>query len=197
MRASKLLVVLVAALVLAAGPALAHGNHTVSVTHDDDGTATVTVTDNGTAVADANVTVTVTDENKTYDGAGIYTTDADGTVTLPEPNETVNVSVVAEINGTTNSTTAMLEPAGEGSGAADEPFGLRLTGYMETLNNSTDEPRGVLVANWVLENNPGNAPDHAGPPSHAGEGKGNGQANGHDTTSGAEADSEDDEDDDE
>lgn len=101
--------------VLGAAPAVAQdadgGNLTVDVTQDTDGTATVTVTHNDSAVPNASVNVTVLDENVTYDGTGEYETDDNGTVDLPAPNETVNVSVAAEGDNMTGSTTATLEPA--------------------------------------------------------------------------------------
>lgn len=101
--------------VLGAAPVVAQdadgGNLTVDVVQDTDGTATVTVTHNDTAVSNASVNVTVLDDNVTYDGAGDYETDDNGTVDLPAPNETVNVSVAAEGDNMTGSTTATLEPA--------------------------------------------------------------------------------------
>ncbi|AQL43002.1 hypothetical protein BV210_09865 [Halorientalis sp. IM1011] len=36
--------------------------------------------------------------------------------------------------------------------------------------NTSDRPLGLLIAAFVTQNNPGNAPDHAGPPAHAGPG---------------------------
>ncbi len=62
----------------------------VNVGHGADGTSTVTVRRNGTPVSNATVTVTA-DGN--YSGTGNYTTDADGSVELPAPNETTQVIV--------------------------------------------------------------------------------------------------------
>lgn len=57
------------------------------------------------------------------------------------------------------------------------PFGQQLQDYMQQLQNgssnatnSSDRPHGILVATWVVANNPGNAPEHAGPPAWAGPG---------------------------
>jgi len=57
------------------------------------------------------------------------------------------------------------------------PFGHQLQAYIASLENgsdnstnSSDRPRGILIATWVVANNPGNAPDHAGPPAWAGPG---------------------------
>lgn len=140
---------------------------------------TVAVTDgNDSAVANASVNVSVVDENKTYDGAGDHTTDENGTVELPAPEETVNVTVTAEKDGA--STTATLE-ATEGEEEEDEDdsndaFGQDVQAYLQDLlnGNGADVPMGHHVAEFVTENNPGNAPDHAGPkddkdkPEHAG-----------------------------
>ena len=136
----------------------------VNVDQDPGEDAIVTVTDNGTAVENASVNVTVVDENITYDGAGDYETDEDGTVVLPVPNETVTVEVTATHDDRTASTTATLQ--------AHEidptlPFGQQLQQYMDTIEDD-EHPFGHHVANWVTKNNPGNAPAHAGPPEHAG-----------------------------
>lgn len=72
----------------------------------DDGV--VSVTSNGTAVENATVDVTV-DDDETYDGADTYTTDEDGEVHLPEPEETVEVTVTASTSEDSVETTATLE----------------------------------------------------------------------------------------
>ncbi|MFA9425855.1 hypothetical protein [Natronorubrum sp. A-ect3] len=81
----------------------------------------MTVTSNGSAVENATVNVTSTDEDTSY--AVENTTDADGTVDLPEPEETVKVTVNAsyELESgelLTDETTATLEP---------EPKGLEIS----------------------------------------------------------------------
>ncbi|ELZ34404.1 hypothetical protein C474_01821 [Halogeometricum pallidum JCM 14848] len=95
-------------LVTATFPAAASAATTVGVAVDQDdatGEAVVLVTDNGTAVE--NATVNVTGE-LAYAGAGTYRTDANGTVTLPEPAETQNVTVVAADGDATGETTVRL-----------------------------------------------------------------------------------------
>ncbi|EMA37597.1 collagen-like protein [Halobiforma nitratireducens] len=76
----------------------------------DDGV--VSVEENGSAVENATVDVTLadeTDENVTYGGVGEYTTDADGAVDLPAPDETVAVDVTATTDDASASVTAELE----------------------------------------------------------------------------------------
>jgi len=146
----------------------------VGVTQDDG--VTVTVTDgNSTGVENASVNVTTLSENVTYDGAGEYATDANGTVALPAPNETVNVSVEASFDNETATTEAELTAGGNETGNQTTPFGLQVTDFISGLND-TEGPRGLTIAAWVTENNPGNSsglPDHVenktrGPPDHAG-----------------------------
>ncbi|MEF8902196.1 MAG: hypothetical protein V5A25_13400, partial [Halovenus sp.] len=56
-------------------------------------------------------------------------------------------------------------------GMTDGSFGELVASFVSDLqdnltddNESLDEPFGHVVADYVLENNSGNAPDHAGPP---------------------------------
>ncbi|MEF8773381.1 MAG: hypothetical protein V5A23_00925 [Halobacteriales archaeon] len=165
----------------AAAPAAAGSTDlSVSVTQNDDGSATVTVTESVTennttstsSVENASVIVEVLDENATYEGAGNYTTDENGTVSLPAPGETVNVSVTAEADGLNATTTATLvassNDTNESEGnetVANESFGDRVSNFVHSLQNDSNVSHiGPLVAEYVLENNPGNPPDHAGPP---------------------------------
>ena len=67
----------------------------VTVTQNEETTATVVVSQYDEPVENATVNVSV-DENTTYDGTGEYTTDQNGTVMLPAPDESVNVTVTAE-----------------------------------------------------------------------------------------------------
>ena len=143
----------------------------VGVTQDDG--VTVTVTDgNSTGVENASVNVTTLSENVTYDGAGEYTTDSNGTVALLTPNETVNVSITASFENKTATTEAELTAGGT---ETTMPFGLQVTDFISGLND-TEGLRGLTIAAWVTENNPGNSsglPDHVenktqGPPDHAG-----------------------------
>jgi hypothetical protein len=70
----------------------------VSVEQDSGtGAAMVTVTNNGTAVENATVVV----ESTAYEGNGTYATDANGTVDLPQPEDTQNVTVMATDDGLT------------------------------------------------------------------------------------------------
>lgn len=78
----------------------------VDVNQHDDGTATVSVTQYGDAVDNATVTVS----GDAYAGNGTYATDANGTVSLPAPNETVTVNVSAAHDNLTAETTATLFP---------------------------------------------------------------------------------------
>lgn len=152
----------------------------VDVAQSDDVTVTVT---NGTAngtVTDASVEVVIESENLSYRGAGTYTTDANGTVSLPAPEETVRVSITASTDGVSETVTTNLT-AGTGNGTM--PFGLQVASFVSELND-TDGPRGLAIASWVTANHPGNGsgpPDHAGPgnetrgpPDHAGNGTENG-----------------------
>ena len=133
----------------------------VSVSQAGNAGPTVTVTDNDTAVDNATVTVEGLD-NGTYAGAGAeYTTDANGTVTLPEPEENVSVEVTATDGTATGSTTAELTVAGENESVS---FGDRVSAFVNSLLSGNATGIGQQVAEFVTENNPGNAPEWAGPP---------------------------------
>lgn len=100
---------LVAALVVAVitaipGGAVAADDLSVSGDQADDGTVTVTVAENNTTVTNASVTVEALN-NSSYVGAGTYTTDENGTVTLSAPEQNVSVSVTATADNTTAETT--------------------------------------------------------------------------------------------
>ncbi|WP_338739766.1 hypothetical protein [Haloplanus salilacus] len=82
----------------------------VDVVQDDEtGDSTVTVTDNGTAVSNATVNVTA-DGNDSYAGAGEYTTDENGTVTLANPEDSVELTITATDDGDTATTTVAVDP---------------------------------------------------------------------------------------
>lgn len=193
------------------------GELSVSVAQDDG--VTVTVADNGTAVPNASVEVT-TGENATYDGTGTYETGEDGTVSLATPNESVEVTITATADNDTASTTVTLEAEDaenesenetEESGNASA-FGVELNTFLQDTDfeNATG-PRGLVIANFVVANNPGNVPDHAGPPNasevgpngsqgppeDAGNQSGNGSAGGPPDHAGNDKDDDDDESDDE
>jgi hypothetical protein len=162
-----------------AGAAGANASLSVDVSQSSGGSATVTVTEsvttnNSTATApveNATVDVTVLDDDTTYDGAGTYATDANGTVSLPTPGETVNVSVTATADGRSATTRATLTAgtAGGGNDTGNETnasFGQRVSSFVHALQNESNVSRiGPLVATFVLANNPGNPPAHAGPPA--------------------------------
>ncbi|OYR74167.1 DNA primase [Halorubrum ezzemoulense] len=129
---------------------------------DTDGEPVVTVTDNGTAVENASVTVTTVDENATYAGAGEYETDEDGTVGLPAAEENVTVEVTAAYGGESVSTTVDLT-VGDEDEAEGQPFGQLVREFIEDIEDR-EGGIGGAVSDFVTENNPGNAPDHAGGP---------------------------------
>ncbi|POG56312.1 hypothetical protein [Haloferax marisrubri] len=131
----------------------------IAVSQDENESVTITVTEDGEAVENASVAV---DGN--YTDAGEYETDANGTVELIAPLQTVTVDVTAEYDGLSAETTATLQ----GEVAADDPFGQLVSSFVERLKDTgTDGPLGQAVSDFVTENNPGNAddkrPDHAGP----------------------------------
>ena len=133
----------------------------VTVTQDVDGSATVTVTANGTAVENASVAVDA--PNTDYAGEGNYSTDENGTVGLSAPEEDVTIEVTATADSRTATTTATLT-APEDEEEASDPFGLSVASLVQRLLGSSDGQIGPIVASFAVENNPGNAPAHAGPP---------------------------------
>ncbi len=136
----------------------ATGNLSVGVAQDDSGETTVSVTRNGTDVANASVLVEADD---TYVGTGDYTADDDGEVELPAPTENVTVNVTAEDDNEMATTTAELDAVEE-----NETFGKRVSTYVLALHNDQSVTKiGPHVAAFVTAQNPGNAPDHAGPPT--------------------------------
>ena len=167
----KSIAVIAAALLLVASvaPAVAtDGSLAVSITQNEGGSATATVTHNDTTVENATVEVEAIDGN--YSEEGTYTTDENGTVDLPAPGENVTIEVLAEYGNETASTTAELVATAENETTANGSFGARVSAFVHSLLNGTDEQRriGRLIAGWVTANNPGNAPDHAGPPDDTG-----------------------------
>ncbi len=151
----------------------------MTVDQADDGSATVTVTDNGTAAENASVNISVPDENVSYAGAGTYTTSENGTADLPAPNQTVTVSVTVMHDNQSLSESVTLQSADDLEDDPDDatPFGQEVKAFVHSLLNETADDNttiGHQVAEFVTSNNPGNAPDHAGPkstpgkPAHAG-----------------------------
>ena len=172
-----LIVALVAGLVvLSAGvtTATAETNDelTVDVTQDDDSTAVITVTENDSDVANASVVVDVVD-NDTYAGVGNYTTDENGTVDLPAPENVTEttIEVSAEYDNATGETVATLSSVSD-EDADDAPrnFGQAVSEFVHNLtnDNETEGPIGYMISNFVLDNNPAaeKIPDHAGPPEN-------------------------------
>jgi hypothetical protein len=145
------------------------GNDTtlsVGVTQDDDEVA-VSVTRNDTGVANASVLVEPVD-NDTYAGTGEYATGDDGEVELPAPAENLSVDVTAEADNETATTTAGLVAVEENEtdDNGTDSFGKRVSAYILALHNDQNVTRiGPYVAAFVTAENPGNAPDHAGPPA--------------------------------
>ncbi|MGB9930390.1 hypothetical protein [Haloarcula amylolytica] len=141
----------------------------VGVSQADDGSATVTVTQNETGVENASVAVETAD-NASYAGTGTYATDSDGTVGLPAPEQNVTVDVTATADNHTASTTAELTVASMNATNMTEfdTFGLEVSAYVSDLLSDENRTGGIgpAVASFVTANNPGNAPDHAGPPAH-------------------------------
>lgn len=157
-------------LFAAVGPAAAtDGSLSVGVEQADAGDVTVTVTHNGTAVENASVDVAVESDNVTYEGAGSYVTDENGTVSLPAPSENVTVSVTATSDGATASTTATLVAADdeEDGEENDDAFGQEMSSFVHELldSNETEGGIGSAVASYAVENNPSNGTAaNAGPP---------------------------------
>jgi hypothetical protein len=149
-----------------AGNADAGNTLAVGISQADDGSATVSITQNETGVENASVAVTTAD-NASYAGTGNYTTDSDGTVGLPAPEQNVTGDVTATVDNHTATTTADLTVASENLTAFDT-FGLEVSAYVSDLLSDENRTGGIgpAVATFVTANNPGNAPDHAGPPAH-------------------------------
>ena len=137
----------------------------VEVDQAEDGSATVTVTDNETAAENASVSVEAL-ENGSYNGTGDYSTDENGTVELPAPETGLTVRVNATVDNVTVSTTEDLEVDNETE--EEDSFGVSVSAFVEGLLSDDATDIGQQVAEFATQNNPGNAPDHAGPPEDAG-----------------------------
>lgn len=162
------------------------GGLAVGVTQADDGSATVSVTNGTEGVANASVSVTAQD-NVTYAGEDDYTTDENGTVDLPAPEQNVTVDVVAAANNQTASTTATLTVANDSGGELS--FGERVSAFVHQLQ-ADGNMSGQQVAAFVVSNNPGadNRPDHAGPPGDDDEDDESDRGKDGDNGNGAESD---------
>lgn len=163
-------------LAMAGAAANANANLHIDVQQND--VVEVTVTDDdGDGVDNATVNVTVTDDDADYENQS-KTTDQNGTVEFSTPEEVVNITIEAEKGDRSTSESVELigsEEEEEGGDENDEPpdsFGQMVTDYVHSIlkGDAGDENKtvGQQVATFVVENNPGNAPDHAGPPDQAG-----------------------------
>lgn len=143
----------------------------VEVDQARDGTATAMVTYDitGDVVAGATVNVSTVDENDTYRGTGTYTTDANGTIGLPAPEETVTVRLDASADGLEGGTSFVLQNA-TGAEETYKSFGARVSAFVHSLLGVYDGGIGPRVSAFVRAHNPGNVPDHAGPPDDRGHG---------------------------
>ncbi len=99
----------------------------LDVEQHEDGSATAWVTQYDDPVENATVTVAV-GENETYDGVGEYVTDQNGTIALPVPDTSVDVSLTAEYENLT---------------AMDS---ITLSGTELTVSASQDAERAVTIA---------------------------------------------------
>ncbi|WP_434520927.1 DNA primase [Halorubrum sp. AS12] len=143
---------------------------------DTDEEPTVTVTDADEGVANATVDVALADdadENASYAGTGDYQTDENGTVGLPAAEEDVAVDVTASYDDRTASTTVELAGGEEEENASEEtPFGQLMRDFIENISDR-EGGIGAAVSDFATENNPGNAPDHAGGPGGPDDADGN------------------------
>lgn len=165
----------------AAAAADSAGNATLSVdvTQDDD-EVTVSVARNDTGVANVSVGVDSVG-NTSYAGSGDYTTDDEGIVELPAPEENVTVEATAGTDG--EAATAELVAAADGTEPAVDSFGLQVSSFVHELLGDGDRTGGIgaQVAAFVTANNPGNAPSNAGPPAWlVGDADGEGDADNND-----------------
>lgn len=138
---------------------------TVNVSQAGDGSATVLVTDE-------NATVDV-EASGNYSGTGTDSTDANGTVDLPAPEKNVTINVTATKNNVsaTISETLLVAETNQTNETVNEPngsFGQAVSASVFSLQNDSNVTGGLgpQLASWVVANNPGNAPDHAGPPEN-------------------------------
>ncbi|WP_254807687.1 hypothetical protein [Natronosalvus amylolyticus] len=153
----------------AAAAATDNGESDFTIDVEQNGEIVVTVEQNDSALENATLEVSVDDENASYADAGNHTTDENGTVTLDTPEESVNVTL--SVDNVTEDKEVLLEAADDGEEDDEEKtdsFGTLISQFVQSHQGETDGPLGIAVANFAVENNPGNAPDHAGPPSHAG-----------------------------
>ena len=135
------------------------GNDTVLVVvEDENGSvegATVTVTAEGTEDADNE-----TEENETEDD-NLEENETEDEETV-NGNETEDEETVED-----NETDSDNENTYEGTTV---PFGQRVSGPIQQLLQDDDTSVGEAIAEFIRGNNPGNAPESAGPPEDRGNG---------------------------
>jgi hypothetical protein len=88
----------------------------VALTQNDDGTVHLEATQYGAALAGAEVDVTAT---VTYAGEGAYTTDENGTVDLPEPANSTELTAVVTVGDVETIQTAAVGPIAEFEAAVE------------------------------------------------------------------------------
>lgn len=173
----------------------AAANATVNVTVGDGDAAldNETVEDGNETIEDSNETADddePADRNASVDtgadayaGAGTYTTDENGTLELPTPEERLNATIRATVGDRTATTRETL-PADSGTDAepmaergTEQPFGFQVTAFVRGLSEVGDGTVGQRVAEFATSNNPGDPPAHAGP-GNATAGNRTGSANG-------------------
>ena len=137
----------------------------VAVSQGPDASVTITVTDADDPADGADIDIEVDEEeNGDYADAGSYDNVADGELELSAPEETVDVTIEATYADQTESIDATLYNASELGDETFDTFGERVSGFVHSLQDEGMRGFGPLVASFVTEHNPGNAPDHAGPP---------------------------------
>ena len=173
----------------------AAANATVNVTVGDGDAAldNETVEDGNETIEDSNETADddePADRNASVDtgadayaGAGTYTTDENGTLELPTPEERLNATIRATVGDRTATTRETLPADSESDNGpiaergTEQPFGFQVVAFVRGLSNVDDGTVGQRVAEFATSNNPGDPPAHAGP-GNATAGNRTGSANG-------------------
>ena len=100
-----------------------------------------------------------------YAGEGTYTTGADGTVELPAPDDGVRLQVSVDAGDRTTTSEVTV------NGGVGVPFGQRVALLVQQLlQGDGNVIVGQAMSEFVRGNNPGNAPESAGPPEDRGNG---------------------------
>lgn len=146
-----------------------NGDLNFTVSQDEDFNVTITVTNNSTPVEGANVTVEPVPPGRTYADNGTKVTDLNGTVEYAAPEDDLLVEVTVVHNNTTVSDEVVFkasddEEEEDGENNATDAFGQDVVAFLDSLNDN-QHPLGLFVSQFVLANNPGNVPAHAGPPA--------------------------------